>query len=92
MQLVPSCILSVASFRSPAPTLPGLARLERKLLPSQTFLPHLCHCRVWTVVGNPGMTVHDGSGQGRVSPPSAVQADAAVLDMACSSRHGIYIV
>lgn len=36
-QLVPSCILSVTSFTSPAATLPGLARLERKLLPSQTF-------------------------------------------------------
>lgn len=53
---------------SPATTLPGLARLERKLLPSQTFLPHLCHCRLWPVVGNPRRAVHDGSGQGRVSP------------------------
>lgn len=67
-QLVPRCISSVTSFTSPATTLPGLARLKRKLLPSQTFLAHLCHCRVWTVVGNPKIAVHDGSGQGGVSP------------------------
>lgn len=91
-QLVPSCILSVTSFTSPAAAFPALARLERKLLPSQTFFTSSLPLQSLHCCGQSQDNNKWWKWPGRSVPHSAVQKDAAVLDMAHSSRHRIYVL